>query len=115
MALLCRVHGHRPNGRYSDDTGDMRSRCGRCGVHLVMYGPRDWRIVEVAHRRLSLRVVLAAVARQLRCRFGRHRAAEDFARWVSLPSGEGYHLSHCRDCSAKLSRLPGEAWRGAAD
>jgi hypothetical protein len=111
MALRCRLFGHRPSRAISGETGDLRSRCTRCGAGLVMYGPRDWRCVEVARSRFSLRVVLARARQRLNCRLNRHRPAADFGRWVNDPFGEGYHVGHCRHCKAVLAKPPGQEWR----
>jgi hypothetical protein len=97
----------------SGETGDLRARCTRCGTSLVMYGPRDWRGVEVARSRFSLRFILSRLGQGLRCRLRRHRPAADFGRWVNDPldPGLGYHLGRCLHCDAPLARRPGDSWR----
>ena len=79
------------NVAISGETGDVRSRCARCGTSLVMYGRGDWRGVEIAHQRFSLRRLLARLSQDWRCRRQRHRPAGDFSRWINDAEGGGYH------------------------
>jgi hypothetical protein len=111
MPLACRLFGHRPSRAISGETGDVRSRCARCGTSLVMYGRGDWRGVEIAHQRFSLRRLLARLSQDWRCRRQRHRPAGDFSRWINDAEGGGYHLDRCSHCDTALVKPPGKAWR----
>lgn len=111
MVLLCRLLGHRRASEICGETGDLRSRCTRCAAQLVMYGPKDWRGVDLGPRRLSLRWALSSLGQSVRCRLSRHRAARGIGRWVNDETGQGYHLSHCGHCEVPLARLPGQGWR----
>ncbi len=111
MNMLCRILGHKASQRVSGATGDLRTRCVRCGANLMMFERGRWRSVDLSRRRRTVRAFLAQLKRRLACRAGQHIASLGAApEWVNDVTGDGFHVSRCRECGVRIARRPGGTW-----